>query len=231
MPRTPEQRRAYYLAHREEVLAKRAAYRIANREAIRLKKAADYHAHREEALAKQAAWYVANTEDALAYAAAYRETHREKIRERMRVYNTEKQAERKAYRDGRRAAQRAHDQAYYAANRDKKLAKAKAWIKAHPEEMAAHSRRRRARKSNAPINDFTPAQWQAMLEHYHYRCQYCPPDCVQCKKQTHKLTQDHITPLSKGGSHTLANIVPCCQTCNSKKHAGPVPTPVQPLLL
>ena len=201
MPKTPEQRRAYYLAHREEILAKRAAYRIANREAIRLKSAADYHVHRDEALATKARYYVSHRDEILARRKAQRKT--------ISVY----------------------EKAYYGKNHAERLALAARWRREHPEERAAQYRLRRARKRNAPVADFTPAQWQAMLEHYHYRCQYCPPDCVQCKKQSHKLTQDHLTPLSKGGSHTLTNIVPCCKSCNSRKYTGPVLVPVQPLLL
>lgn len=46
-----------------------------------------------------------------------------------------------------------------------------------------------------------------------------------------RLTKDHSTPLSKGSAHTLTNVVPACQSCNSKKHTGPPLKPVQPLLL
>ena len=83
----------------------------------------------------------------------------------------------------------------------------------------------RARKANAPINDFTAAQWREMQGAYDHRCAYCG------KRAKGKLTQDHITPLSKGGSHTVSNIVPACRSCNSQKHAGPPLTQVQPLLL
>ena len=29
---------------------------------------------------------------------------------------------------------------------------------------------------------------------------------------------DHATPLSRGGTNSLDNLIPCCVSCNSKKH-------------
>lgn len=31
------------------------------------------------------------------------------------------------------------------------------------------------------------------------------------------MTVDHMRPLSKGGTWDIENLVPCCQTCNSRK--------------
>ena len=45
-----------------------------------------------------------------------------------------------------------------------------------------------------------------------------------------RLTMDHITPISKGGAHTASNIVPACQSCNSKKNNRAPLKPVQPIL-
>ena len=85
--------------------------------------------------------------------------------------------------------------------------------------------RRRAHKYAAPINDFTAAQWREMQDVWDHRCTYCG------KRAKGHLTQDHLTPLSKGGNHTASNVVPACKSCNSKKHTGPPLKPVQPLLL
>lgn len=32
------------------------------------------------------------------------------------------------------------------------------------------------------------------------------------------LTMDHVVPLTRGGWHDPINVVPACQSCNSKKH-------------
>jgi 5-methylcytosine-specific restriction endonuclease McrA len=55
--------------------------------------------------------------------------------------------------------------------------------------------------------------------------------CVYCGRKMQRLTQDHITPLSRGGNHTKSNIVPACRSCNSKKGTGEPLVPVQPMLL
>jgi 5-methylcytosine-specific restriction endonuclease McrA len=95
---------------------------------------------------------------------------------------------------------------------------------AHPEHFKAKFDRHRARKAGAPISDLTAAQWREILAAYGHRCVYCGD-----KKQ--RLTKDHIIPLSKGGNHSVDNVVPACRSCNSRKQAGPPLTPVQPLLL
>lgn len=98
------------------------------------------------------------------------------------------------------------------------------WRNGNRAKMAAYARNRRESIENAPINDLTPEQWAMIVNHYGHRCVYCG-------RKMKRLSQDHIIPLSQGGSHTLSNVVPACRSCNSKKHAGPPLVPVQPLLL
>lgn len=102
----------------------------------------------------------------------------------------------------------------------------KAWAAANPDKVRANGAKRRAQKRNAPVNDFSATDWRALCRAAGYRCAYCGKKCP-----FRELTQDHITPLSKGGSHTLANIVPACGSCNSKKKDRDVLKPVQPFLL
>jgi 5-methylcytosine-specific restriction endonuclease McrA len=110
------------------------------------------------------------------------------------------------------------------ANKEYVNARAAAWKKANPEKHQLAQARRRARKASAPRNDLTAVQWKAIKAHY----AYC---CVYCGKKSQRLTMDHIIPLSKGGAHTVSNVVPACASCNAKKGTGTPLIPVQPLLL
>ena len=177
-----------------------------------------------------------------AYNRAHRQQRREKarlyaqrpdIKERIRIRNAEYYANnteaRKQYnQDYRRRTikvRRKKDAEYYQNNLAKRRQEAKDYRTKHPEIGKQHQRQRRAQKMQAPRNDLTHQQWLEIQAAQHYRCAYCGKRCKG------RLTQDHILPLSKGGAHTLANIIGACHACNSKKQTGPPPNAVQPLLL
>ena len=107
---------------------------------------------------------------------------------------------------------------------EKVAARTKRHQQEHPDWWQASAAKRRAQQRNAPVNDLNLAQWREIKEVYGHRCVYC-------QRKMKRLTMDHLTPISKGGSHTVSNIVPSCLSCNSKKHDGEVLRPVQPLLL
>jgi 5-methylcytosine-specific restriction endonuclease McrA len=43
--------------------------------------------------------------------------------------------------------------------------------------------------------------------------------CYYCNRPTlsKELTMDHIVPISRGGTSTKGNVVPCCKECNNAK--------------
>lgn len=100
-----------------------------------------------------------------------------------------------------------------------------AWRKANPHALRANLNKRKARKRNVAVNDLTAVQWRTIQAAQDHRCAYCDKRCKG------RLTQDHITPLAKGGNHTLHNVIGACSACNSRKRTGPPLCPVQPLLL
>ncbi|HSN23714.1 MAG TPA: HNH endonuclease signature motif containing protein [Methylomicrobium sp.] len=58
---------------------------------------------------------------------------------------------------------------------------------------------------------YTRSEWRRLCDYYEHRC-------VCCGGKFHRLTVDHVIPLSKGGSNYIRNIQPLCRSCNSKKH-------------
>ena len=169
-----------------------------------------YRAHNKAKLRElNHAYYVSNKAKHHAYSKAYKHAHPEKER---------------AYRQRRAPEMRA----YHVTHRPKANARNRERYHSDPAYKArrlVENRARVAQKLAAPVNDFTAEQWLTMQEAANHRCAYCG---IRAEGE---LTEDHITPLSQGGSHTLWNIVPACRTCNPRKGTRGVLSPVQPLLL
>lgn len=162
---------------------------------------------RAEASAK---WHSANRErsreKSLRWSRANAEANRERVAEWAKA-NPERS--------------RAQSAKWRKANPEKRAAMKTRWRLANPEKhrehvRAAHRRNphlqaaSRARLRNAPVRDLTTAQWGAILVEHNYTCAYCGISGVA-------MTQDHIIPLSRGGSHTASNVTPACRPCNSSK--------------
>ncbi len=55
--------------------------------------------------------------------------------------------------------------------------------------------------------------WDLLKKQYDYTC-----PCCRRKEPEIKLTEDHIIPISKGGSNYIENIQPLCMACNHSKY-------------
>lgn len=171
----------------------------------------------------------------------WRSRNRERLRTREREwwrkryhsdphFRSKKNEAKRQWRLRNPAKYRAYSHRYYLANK-KKWADAEAKRRSDPQfrsrtnkyikrwrsnnlawrekaKLWAHNRRARIAKSGGA---FTVKEWTDLCRKYHHRCAMCH------KKR--KLTQDHIIPLSKGGSNFISNIQPLCHSCNSKKGA------------
>ncbi len=69
-----------------------------------------------------------------------------------------------------------------------------------------HHRRRAASGSHSN------SEWETLKKQHNFTCA-----CCKKREPEIKLTEDHIVPLSKGGSDNIENIQPLCGKCNCKK--------------
>lgn len=238
--------REYEVTHREERhlkdqiynaseagRARKRTYNDAHREELRAKDRERYQANIEELRAKKRDYMRAHIDERRVYSQEYNATHSESIRLKQKVYRAKATpAMKEKKREGGRRYYHANKDTLlpkqhesYIAHKEERRAKNEAYRKTHPHIWTTAAKRRRAAKLQAPINDFTHEQWILLQATFRHCCAYCG------KPAKGHLTQDHIQPLSQGGSHTLSNIVPACRPCNSKKGVkGPL-IPIQPLLL
>lgn len=83
--------------------------------------------------------------------------------------------------------------------------KEKSWLK--------NQRNRVIKRLRSESLSHTYGEWENLKKQYGYQC-----PCCKKTEPNILLTEDHIIPLSKGGSDLIENIQPLCRSCNSQKN-------------
>jgi 5-methylcytosine-specific restriction endonuclease McrA len=102
------------------------------------------------------------------------------------------------YRARNAEAVRSRNRAYYQTDAGKTASK-----------KAAYKYRAAAEKADG---HHTWSEFRDKCRDLGWKCYWCG-----CELNTKTSTQDHVLPISKGGSNWITNIVPACKPCNSKK--------------
>lgn len=192
----------------------------------------------EHRAAKKAQWAAENRDSQLAYLKKWREDHREELKkmwsspeykaaskERWDIYkkNNPDRVREMARANARanykprvakprkcqsKEEQSARRRAYYFANREMMMERHRVWVRNNPDKAHAIDARYRARKSGNG-GRHSAEEWNQKKDLFGHCCAYCGEEKT--------LTRDHKVPLFRGGRDDIHNIVPACQSCNSKK--------------
>ena len=87
----------------------------------------------------------------------------------------------------------------------------KGGVSKDPAYVAWSKNRWHHRNRSAP-GSHTNGEWEDLKAKYDWQC----PACKRREPEI-KLGEDHIVPLSKGGSNNIENIQPLCRSCNCRK--------------
>jgi 5-methylcytosine-specific restriction endonuclease McrA len=98
--------------------------------------------------------------------------------------------------------------AYYESNKGAVIQRVKNYRHEH-REAKMYTKIKRRFNLKAAGAEFSLEEWNLCMEYFNNECCYCNKKC--------KLTQDHVVPISNGGTHHKSNIVPACINCNSSK--------------
>jgi 5-methylcytosine-specific restriction endonuclease McrA len=149
----------------------------------------------------------ANLKNYKAYNKAWQQANREKSAASKKAWyqaNKEKSAaNQKAYRK----ANPEKVKAYRKANFESIASRTKAYQQANPEIFAVNWQKRRVQKLNNGVFIVSAKELKKL---YSNPCAYCGAPSQHI---------DHIIPVSRGGTHSVGNLVGACAACNMSKGA------------
>ena len=190
-----EKARTYYdEVNREKKLASNKIWAKEHKEEM-LKWGREYYERNsEKQMEKSKKWRKENPEEWKILTKRHYQKHKEEIR-----------IERKSFRDNNKEKLK---------EQRKEYRQSEAWKIAKKND----SNRRRSEKIKTSNGTISTKALKELIIKQDYKCKYCNCDLDFSVKNSVHL--DHVVPLSKGGTHTIENVVYSCASCNLQKGAS-----------
>lgn len=199
----------YFTENYDEIKKRGKIWRDAHRTELRARNKKYCEENHDKVIAYSRKFYQEHAKEENARVVKFRQEHREQSREYDRKYYKKCKEEGREYQQLHKEKAAQTKRNYYLRHKQECLERSKNWEKSHPEEYRCWHRNHEVRKINAPGNGITPEDWEYLLER--------DKKCLWCGT-THKLSLDHVIPLTKGGAHDISNAQVLCRSCNSKKN-------------
>ena len=109
-------------------------------------------------------------------------------------------------------------QKYYKENREQLLKKASEYKKTKDGKVSSRASASKRRNASLDNDDgtITKHSLDTLLQIQNNQCFYCKKDLsLLADREVHL---DHYIPLSRGGAHSITNVVWSCSSCNLQKH-------------
>lgn len=201
--------------NKEAIKVRKKQYNEKNRDKIIEKNKIRYENNKDEINKLKREWYYANLDKAKANKLKYYAENKIKLLEQKKQYYISNKEEMKekariVYHNTKEES-RARHKLYTQKNRSELLAKKRAYNKTDAAKLSSINSNNKRR---AIIKDGNVTTEQlANLYKTEKNCYWC-----KCKLEKNNTHLDHFYPLSKGGKHTLNNLVLTCVSCNLSKY-------------
>jgi len=155
----------------------------------------------------------------------YQDSHKVQIKEYSKQYRKLHENERskswKIWYEKNRTDRLAYLMEYRKSHKNEKRIRDRKYYKLNTQSVLNRNKKRIARKQNVDFwTKKMTARWEWIIDAIEG---YCPQCGEPFDNEIHKLTQDHIIPLTPKpgnpqGVHHINNVQPLCGFCNSSKH-------------
>lgn len=144
------------------------------------------------------------------WASQHEEELKQKAKDRYYADPEKSKAANTAWRKKNPEKSRARNRASWWRHREKRIAETIANQRKNKSAKAARGHAYRARLANAE-GRFTKEEFDKVVKNQDKKCFYC-------LSHLEKIIVEHVTPLSRGGSNKISNIVASCVSCNAQKY-------------